>query len=273
MNAWRTHGMIAVPLLGVALSVFSLPARQAVGVPAPGSKRFPERAMGADTSAIQPTLRCARVPGAIRVDGVLDDEGWRGAALTGSFLNANARGVPAYPTVARVAWDYRLLYVAILSKDGDVTTTHRRRDDPIFQADSAGVLIGLDGFPDRYFEFAVNPAGALFDACVFDPGPPVEPEVDRAWNARRFQAAAKVDGTLERRGDRDRGWTAELAIPLVDMGLRRPPEPGDVWRINLYRIDRGPEPSFAFWSPTLGRTPNRYQPERFGYLEFSGDAS
>ena len=53
--------------------------------------------------------------------------------------------------------------------------------------------------------------------------------------------AVRVDGTLNDPSDTDRGWTAELAIPLASLSAvpRLPPQPGDRWRMNLYRLDHG----------------------------------
>jgi hypothetical protein len=79
----------------------------------------------------------------------------------------------------------------------------------------------------------------------------------------------RVDGTLNRRSDRDRGWTVELAIPFADLGLTRAPAPGDVWRMNLYRFDPSAENRYAAWSPTLGERADFHKPDRFGYLEFA----
>src|SRR5688572_20800494 len=74
-----------------------------------------------------PSVSCPRVRGEIQVDGALEDAGWRGIANTEAFLHANGKGLPAYPTVARLAWDYRFLYVGILCKDADVYSSYRQR--------------------------------------------------------------------------------------------------------------------------------------------------
>jgi hypothetical protein len=60
-----------------------------------------------------------------------------------------------------------------------------------------------------------------------------------------------------------------MAIPFSDLGLRRAPEAGELWRINLYRIDRSPEPSYAAWSPPLGAAGDVHKPAQFGYLGFT----
>src|SRR5947209_6548508 len=76
----------------------------------------PEFACGAgateDAVATLPTYRCRRTPRPIRTDEMWDDAGWRPAASTGPFPNWDARGVPEYPTEARLTYDDRTLYVA-----------------------------------------------------------------------------------------------------------------------------------------------------------------
>ena len=89
-------------------------------------------------------------------------------------------------------------------------------------------------------------------------------------------AKVHVDGTLNKREDQDKGWTAELAIPLEDVkgmddksAVTLPPEPGDVWRINMYRMDvpQGKPQQAAGWSPPL--VGDFHALDRFGELVFA----
>src|SRR6185312_11451238 len=68
----------------------------------------------------------------------------------------------------------------------------------------------------------------------------------------------------------------ELAIPLEDVkgmddksAVRLPPEPGDVWRINMYRMDlpKGKPQQAAGWSPPL--VGDFHALGRFGELVFA----
>jgi len=53
-----------------------------------------------------------------------------------------------------------------------------------------------------------------------------------------------------------------------EMAPHLPPHPGDTWRINLYRIDRGVQgDEYTAWSPP-GRL-NYHTPSRFGILQFA----
>jgi hypothetical protein len=111
--------------------------------------------------------------------------------------------------------------------------------------------------PDLYYEFEVNPLGALFDARIESPerrraGMRSVPE----WNCPGFVARVK------RRPDR---WSASLRIPLDALCGSAPPE----WRANFYRIDRGSPDEFSAWSPTLENPADFHVPERFGILRMS----
>jgi len=83
---------------------------------------------------------------------------------------------------------------------------------------------------------------------------------------------------LNKREDQDKGWTAEIAIPLEDVKgmddkstLTLPPALGTVWRINMYRMDvpQGKPQQAAGWSPPL--VGDFHALDRFGELVF-GDA-
>src|SRR5439155_13455923 len=56
--------------------------------------------------------------------------------------------------------------------------------------------------------------------------------------ASGMRSAVAIQGTLNDSRDTDRGWTAELAIPIARLtAVPHPPKLGDRWRFNLYRID------------------------------------
>ena len=74
------------------------------------------------------------------------------------------------------------------------------------------------------------------------------------WNPALL-SAVQLDGTLNQPGPPDRSYALEIAIPFAEMTGRgrRPPEPGDCWRANLYRVDRsiGVE-ALSAWRATHG---------------------
>jgi hypothetical protein len=59
----------------------------------------------------------------------------------------------------------------------------------------------------------------------------------------------------------------EVAVPFADLA-ETTPKPGDVWRANFYRFNRGKDQPAEALSWTAPMLPGFHQPTRFGYLEF-----
>ena len=99
------------------------------------------------------------------------------------------------------------------------------------------------------------------------------------WDFPGLRHSVHVDGTLNQGGDRDRGWTVELAFPwkglrwLAD-GRTLPPKQGDVWRIDCSRfeqVDRHGKPlaRSAGWTWNRHGHYDSHIPETFPYIHFS----
>ena len=97
------------------------------------------------------------------------------------------------------------------------------------------------------------------------------PDAETVTNASQgVQLATFIDGTMNMRGDKDKGWSLEVAIPFTNFdGLSKPPVVGSVWSANINRWD-GVEPDrrMSNWSNPVQPTPNPHVPERFGKLTF-----
>jgi hypothetical protein len=270
---------------------------------------------------VVPTAVAPRVPvGRIQVDGALDEPEWARAPRVGPFvrnepvypdhpLPADALA-PLYDTRARFLWDERALYVAFESASPDVWARRLAHDDPSMPGDEVVELfIDPDGDEITYYEFEINPLGAVYDLFNYVPQTPSDMDATQQfagladWDAKGLACAVKVDGTLDvvedfapaRPTGKDRGWTVEIAIPWTVFRttttpsartrLRLPPKPGDRWRVGLYRIAR-PRVStldghvysrgdaehvaqYQAWSPS--RVASFHKPERFGVVEFADE--
>lgn len=156
----------------------------------------------------------------------------------------------------RVGLRGQTLCVRFDGRDDGRVATHERRDAPLWEEDVFEVFLAPEEGPPRlYYEFEVNPLGALFDARVESPDlGRATMRVDTAWDLPDF--AARV--TLS-----ERRWSASVGIPLGPLCAGPiPPR----WRANFYRIDRGAADEFTAWSPTLADPPDFHVPERFGLL-------
>ncbi|MCG3172754.1 MAG: hypothetical protein GMKNLPBB_00909 [Myxococcota bacterium] len=226
----------------------------------------------AAASAGSDQLEVRRTTGPIAVDGVLNEADWKGAASTGLFVRS-MRADPSPPeleTTARLLWDDAFLYVAFEVQDTDVWSGYGQRDEPIFDEEVAEIYIDADNDQATYHEFQISPANVLFDA-YFEKRRSPDWRVAAQYNAN-VKSAVRVDGALNERNDRDRGWTAELAIPFAELKAIRniPPKPGDRFRGNLYRIDRKEREGggvFAAWRPLSAGDFHLLQD--FGFFVFS----
>ena len=178
-----------------------------------------------------------------------------------SLLDARTGAKPRLSTSVRVGLRARTLCVRFDGRDAGVVATHTARDAPLWQEDVFEIFLSPRERPTVYFEFEVNPLGALFDARIDSPDLRRESMRTAAdWDCPGFEAR------VTRRSDR---WSATVRVPL-DPLLEGPPP--DVWRANFYRIDWGGadgSDEFSAWSPTLADPPDFHKPERFGLLRLT----
>ena len=86
-----------------------------------------------------------------------------------------------------------------------------------------------------------------------------------------------IDGSVNDMSDADKKWVCELAFPFREMSfcapsMNFPPNPGDEWRINLYRYEYGRMDrqfkELTAWNQTDAKR-GFHAPDRFGKIIFS----
>ncbi|HKA35620.1 MAG TPA: carbohydrate-binding family 9-like protein [Thermoanaerobaculia bacterium] len=168
--------------------------------------------------------------------------------------DARNGSTPRLSTAVRVGVRGGALLVRFDGKDDGCVATLTRRDDPLWKEDVFEVFLSPLDPPAVYYEFEVNPLGALFDARVESrEGRRATMRADVSWDCPGFSARVR------RRAAR---WSALLKIPLAPMGGER----SDTWRANFFRIDRGETDEYTAWSPTMADPPDFHVPAKFGYL-------
>lgn len=174
-------------------------------------------------------------------------------------LKNAVNGNPAHlATSVRLAVRNGVLLVRFDGRDRGIVATLTGRDDPLWKEDVFEVFLSPNDPPTVYYEFEVNPLGALFDARIESPDCRRETmRVDVGWDCAGFSAR------VSRREGR---WSALLKIPLESMDASGARE----WRANFYRIDRGEPDEYSAWSPTLADPPDFHRPDRFGFLTLPG---
>jgi hypothetical protein len=169
------------------------------------------------------------------IDGKLDDEIWKTAAIFKDFyqINPGDNIAPSKPTEMMMGYDAKTLYLAFhcFDEPDKVRATVAKRDN-IFDQDN--VRIYLDTFNDqrRAYILGWNPLGVQQDGIMIE-GEGQDFSVDIVMESKGMIA-----------GD---GWTLEVAIPFKS--LRYEAGKGKQWGIIIQRnIDRLND-EFDSWMP------------------------
>src|SRR5439155_20576126 len=101
-------------------------------------------------------------------------------------------GTPRLTTAVRVGARGGALLVRFDGRDRGVVATLTKRDDPLWKEDVFEVFLSPGDRPAVYYEFEVNPLGALFDARIESPdGHRDTMHADVSWNCLGFSARVR----------------------------------------------------------------------------------
>ena len=184
----------------------------------------------------QPEVQAVYAKTPVTIDGQLDDAVWALApayelrlsedrTLSGDLLKESG--------VVRFAWNENCLYAAFEFTDSDVVAEGTKDGEPHF---SLGDVAEFFLWPDMrtwYWELYATPHGKQSSFFFPSPGRMLPSSFK---NHLHLQVASQIHGTLNDWSDRDKGWTAEMAIPVKEITAR-----GEAW---------GPD---ACWHVLVGR--------------------
>ena len=232
---------------------------------------------------------CYRASRPPRLDGSLDDAAWRAAPWSADFVDieGSARPAPRFRTRMKMLWDDRYLYVGARLEEPDVWATLTQRDAVIFHDNDFEMFIDPDGDALNYVELEINALNTVWDLFLAKPYRDGG-SADDAFDIAGLVTGVEVQGTLNRPGDADSGWTVTIAIPWASLvrasGTASAPRPGQRWRINYSRVEwqttvaggayrkiPGLKEDNWVWSPQ--GLVDMHQPEHWGYVEFSATAA
>jgi photosystem II stability/assembly factor-like uncharacterized protein len=191
------------------------------------------------------------------LDGKLDDPCWQDLKPLELKVTACAGEKPddanafadGYKTEAMFAYDESFLYIAVKCAHPAgrrvPPAAKRERDADLRGHDRIDILLDMDRDYQTYYRFQVDHRGCLAEDCWGD----------RTWNPKYFVAFVPTET----------GWTAEFAIPLVELTGDRPSH-GKAWAVNVSRIVPGQ--GVQAWSGPADSEP---RPEGMGLLQFRAE--
>ncbi len=173
------------------------------------------------TPVYQPSLHVERALGEIKIDGWLNDDGWRTAATTGHFVESNPgdQVKPPVETRAMMTYSDEYLYVAIVAlADPQQVRASLCERDRTPGDDNLGVLIDTYGDAAWAYLFFVNAYGVQYDA-IWSDGYGTDINYDLIWEAAGQHT--------------DSGFQVEIAIPFSS--LRFPDREIQKWKVEFFR--------------------------------------
>ncbi len=199
---------------------FPLPGQAAVSVPKLTPKTVVATAAGFAASLHDAGFTVAKSSQEAIIDGALDEAPWQTASPITGLVTRRGETCEA-STAYRLFYTDQALYISAEMQENDMANLvamYDQRDQAIYNDDCMEFLLDIDGESERFYHFAVNALGSLFDARTGDSN----------WNGNGIEA----------KGVRhDLGWRVEMRIPFAAFGLTAP-LPGEYWGARFGRQRR-----------------------------------
>jgi len=184
---------------------------------------------------------------------------WRASSPVYIENDTLGKVVPRYRTEVRTRWTRNNIYFLFVCPYQQLylkpSPTPQQETNQLWNWDVAEVFIGSD-FKDirRYKEFEVSPQAEWIDLDIDLHKP--HHEEGWTWNSG-FEVKARIDPAAHI-------WYATMRIPFAAIDTR-PPAPGNMMRINLFRSEGPPSHQQAVtWRAPMKST--FHVPERFGLI-------
>ena len=205
------------------------------------------------TFAYSSVVTVSQVKRAPVIDGVIDEEAWKGALtltiekpLRASKATAKARAMLCFTSQA--------IYFGFVCEEPEMKnvrcniTTH---DGEVWRDDCVEIFIApCPDEPSSYYHLLINTRGVLRDEFWCDG------EADVRWESKAI-VKTKMNNT---------SWSAELMLPIVS--LDRLPIFSDRWRMNFARERYAVSPvELTTWMECVN---SFHEPERFGEVVVEG---
>ncbi len=203
---------------------------------------------------------CSKIEDDLLLDGNIDKLQWKSAKEI-LLVDNSTGGKPQQATTAKLLWNDKNLYVCFMCIDTYISATMTGYNDKLYQEEVVEVFIDDNSDLKTYIEIEVNPLNAILHYSIHN---------DVRGNILAYGRVDQKVKSAVFRDDLNGIWSVELEIPFSEFITAEniPPQKGDKWLINLFRIDRPKDKKeeYISWSPT-GKD-NFHMPEKFGELIF-----
>lgn len=207
---------------------------------------------------------------AIVIDGVLTDPAWTRADAMENFQTAGPKPVPAkFLSKARLLWSDKRLFLAFECTTDAIRSMMTKRDDDIWNGETAELYLCPRGSEAKYYEIDFNPQNAIYDSMLHSYKYQEQVKHYKEW---ALAYNAKIESKTKVLKDADGkviSWVLEAAIPFSDLSEADhvPPKPGDLWWFNVFRIAQigEKECEYSAWVPTLA---DFHKPWKFPRVRF-----
>ena len=186
---------------------------------------------------VRPPITAVRFAAAPKIDGELNDPGWKRAPSQGPFYILGKASPATQQTDVYVGYDDQNLYVGMVCWESrmsaqwlDIANTPENHDRNVYMDDSVELMIAPRGEPP--WHFAVNAFGASLDARGATPNLD-----DRKLNPTWAVATSRHSNR----------WIVEAALPFSSL-VAEGPYAGEEWRLEFGRDER-PSGETTTWAP------------------------
>jgi len=176
-----------------------------------------------------------------------------------------------YQTRAKILYSERGLYVLFDCVDDKLSCQRLGENGNLFTQDVVEFFVWPKTDRPIYFEYELSPLDEELVLLV-----PNDDGNFFGWlpwhyeGGRRCEHATHIRDGAKEPYSQVTGWSAEAMIPYeLFIGLTAPPQSGDQWRANFYRIDHdhGATPTTWAWSKVPATNFHDYK--NFGQLTFA----
>ncbi len=207
----------------------------------------------------------------VNIDGVLDEAIWKKSPFYELNLSRDKTdAVAKLHEKGRVqfSWDDNYFYVAAVFEDSDIIAEGKEDQMHHYRYGDLCELFLKPANEAYYWELYATPANKKTSFFFPDRSYLKNPEVFENYSCG-LKVAANCEGTLNNKTDKDKKWTAEMAMPIKDLqakGVKFNPETQWLVLIGRYNLSQYLPDRELSMMPQLSQT-NYHTYEEYAELE------